>query len=241
MFFLIHLLKLDSFDHHINNITCFIKNFSLFYKLFNIFFYIIIFNKIYKGFYMKVIGIVGSPRANGNTEFMVKTTLEKIESENIETELITLYDKDINFCVGCDACKKSNECVIDDDMAELTEKVKEADGIIMSSPVYFGDMTGLAKTFIDRLRPLRNVHSFKYKVCGAISTGGFRNGGQETTIHSIYDFFLIQGGIVVGDDRPTAHYGATGVGDTSKDEVALETCNHLATRMVDVLKKINGR
>lgn len=188
---------------------------------------------------LKVVGIVGSPRKNGNTEFMVKTTLDKINEAGIQTELITLYDKDINYCIGCDSCKKTNECVIADDMQELTKKVLDANGVIMSSPVYFGDMTGLAKSFIDRLRPLRNIHAFKYKVCGAISTGGFRNGGQETTIHSIYDFFLIQGGIVVGDDRPTAHYGATGVGKTSEDDVAIETCEHLASRMVDVLKKIN--
>ncbi|MBE6485756.1 MAG: flavodoxin family protein [Methanosphaera stadtmanae] len=187
----------------------------------------------------KVVGIVGSPRANGNTEFMVKTTLNRIKESGIETELITLHDKNINYCIGCDSCKKTNKCVINDDMQELTKKVKDADGIIMSSPVYFGDMTGLAKSFIDRLRPLRNIHAFKFKVCGAISTGGFRNGGQETTIHSIYDFFLIQGGIVVGDDRPTAHFGATGVGNTSEDEIARDTCIYLADRMVDVLTKIN--
>lgn len=188
---------------------------------------------------LKVVGIVGSPRAGGNTEFMVRTTLKNIETECIETELVTLHDKNISYCMGCDGCKKTNKCVIEDDMMELTDKIMEADGIIMSSPVYFGDMTGLAKTFIDRLRPLRNVHAFEYKVCGAISTGGFRNGGQETTIHSIYDFFLIQGGIVVGDDRPTAHFGATGVGNTSEDEIAKQTCTHLANRMVKVLKKIN--
>jgi multimeric flavodoxin WrbA len=189
---------------------------------------------------LKVIGIVGSPRSGGNTEFMVKTTLDKIKEEGIETELITLHDKEIKYCVGCDSCKKTNECVITDDMQELTRKVKDADGIIMGSPVYFGDMTGLAKSFIDRLRPLRNIHAFKYKVCGAISTGGFRNGGQETTIHSIYDFFLIQGGIVVGDDRPTAHFGATGVGNTTEDEIAKNTCINLADRMITVLKKINN-
>ena len=94
-------------------------------------------------FLLTVIGIVGSPRANGNTEFMVKTTLEKIEENGIETELITLHDKNIGNCIGCDSCKKTNECIIKDDMQELTQKVKEADGIIMSSPVYFGDMTGL--------------------------------------------------------------------------------------------------
>ncbi|RAP44821.1 MAG: flavodoxin [Methanosphaera sp. rholeuAM6] len=189
---------------------------------------------------LKVIGIVGSPRAGGNTEFMVETALKEIEKKGIKTELITLHDRNIGYCVGCDSCKTTNKCIIEDDMQELTEKVKNADGVIMSSPVYFGDMTGLAKSFIDRLRPLRNVHAFKYKVCGAIATGGFRNGGQETTIHSIYDFFLIQGGIVVGDDRPTAHFGATGVGNTSEDEIAITTCKHLANRMVDVLNKINN-
>lgn len=188
---------------------------------------------------MKVIGIVGSPRSGGNTEYMVNYTLDELKMQGFETELITLHDKDIRYCVGCDECKKTDECVIKDDMQELTKKVLDADGIIMSSPVYFGDMTGLAKSFIDRLRPLRNIHAFKYKVCGAISTGGFRNGGQETTVHSIYDFFLIQGGIVVGDDRPTAHFGALGVGDTSEDEIALTTCKHLAKRMSDVLKRIN--
>ncbi|HIH35649.1 MAG TPA: flavodoxin family protein [Methanosphaera sp.] len=189
---------------------------------------------------LKVVGIVGSPRNGGNTEYMVNYTLNELKMLGFETELVKLHDKNINYCVGCDECKKTNECVIKDDMQELTKKLLDADGIIMSSPVYFGNMTGLAKSFIDRLRPLRNVHAFKYKVCGAISTGGFRNGGQETTVHSIYDFFLIQGGIVVGDDRPTAHYGALGVGDTADDEIALTTCKNLAKRMSDLLKKINN-
>lgn len=189
---------------------------------------------------LKVVGIVGSPRNGGNTEYMVNYTLNELKMLGFETELVKLHDKNINYCVGCDECKKTNECVIKDDMQELTKKLLDADGIIMSSPVYFGNMTGLAKSFIDRLRPLRNIHAFKYKVCGAISTGGFRNGGQETTVHSIYDFFLIQGGIVVGDDRPTAHYGALGVGDTADDEIALTTCKNLAKRMSDLLKKINN-
>ena len=191
-------------------------------------------------FMLKVVGVVGSPRKEGNTEFMVKYTLDRISEFGFDTELILLHDKNINFCTGCDCCKTTDKCVISDDMQEISDKIREADGIIMSSPVYFGDMTGLAKTFIDRLRPLRNIHAFKYKVCGAISTGGFRNGGQETTIASIHDFFLIQGGIIVGDSRPTAHYGATGVGDTTTDEVAITTCKNLATRMVDVLRKINN-
>ena len=187
----------------------------------------------------KVVGIVGSPRKDGNTEFLVQTALDKIQEKGIDVELIRLADKKIGYCIGCDVCKKTNKCAIDDDMQEITQKVKDADGLIMSSPVYFGDMTGIAKSFIDRLRPLRPIHAFKYKVCGAISTGGFRNGGQESTIASIHDFFLIQGGIIVGDDMPTGHYGGTGPDDTSKDEVGIVTSINLANRMVDVIKKLS--
>ncbi len=188
---------------------------------------------------MKVVGVVGSPRSKGNTEFMVNLALEKFKEEGFDVELITLHDKKIGFCQGCGYCKKNNKCVIEDDMQELTEIVKNADGLVMSSPVYFGGMTGLAKTFVDRLRPLRNMHSLKNTVCGAISTGGFRNGGQESTIASIHNFFLIQGAIIVGDDKPTAHYGATGVADTSTDDVAIETTNNLVTRMISVMQLIN--
>ena len=111
---------------------------------------------------MKVVGIVGSPRSNGNTEYLVRNTLDEISKNGIEVELIALCDKKIDYCTGCDYCKINNKCHIEDDMVLLTSKVKEADGIIMSSPVYLGDMTGLAKSFIDRLRPLRNIHAFKY-------------------------------------------------------------------------------
>ncbi|MCD7781721.1 MAG: flavodoxin family protein [Methanosphaera sp.] len=188
---------------------------------------------------MKVVGVVGSPKSDGNTSYLVERALEYIENEGIDTELITLANKDIKFCQGCDYCKGSGECIIEDDMRELTSIIDGCDGLIMSSPVYFGDMTGLAKTFIDRLRPLRNKHSLKYTVCGAISTGGFRNGGQESTIASIHDFFMIQGGIIVGDDKPTAHYGGAGVGDTQTDDVGIDTSINLARRMVDVLRRIN--
>jgi multimeric flavodoxin WrbA len=189
---------------------------------------------------LKVLGIVGSPHNHGNTAFLVENSLDVIDKEDdFEVELITLGDKNINYCVGCDKCKKTNRCTIDDDMRELTAKVRDADALIVGSPVYFGDMTGQLKTFIDRLRPLRNIHAFKFKVCGAVSAGGFRNGGQEATIASIHDFFLVQGGIVVGDNRPTAHFGATGVGDTSKDDVGIDTSVYLAQRIIDVTRRLN--
>ena len=57
----------------------------------------------------KVVGIVGSPRKDGNTEFLVQTALDKIQEKGIDVELIRLADKKIGYCIGCDVCKKTNK------------------------------------------------------------------------------------------------------------------------------------
>ena len=84
---------------------------------------------------------------------------------------------------------------------------------------------------MDRSRPLRTDFKLKNKVGGAISVGGFRNGGQETTISAIQEFMLIHDVIIVGDGAPLAHYGGTGVGvpkdKAEKDIIGLETSRNL--------------
>ena len=82
------------------------------------------------------------------------------------------------------------------------------------------------------------------KVGSAIAVGASRNGGQETTIQQIHNFFLIHSMIVVGDKEPTAHYGGTGVGagvdDCKNDEVGIETARNLGKKVAEVVKLIKG-
>ncbi|WP_292461230.1 flavodoxin family protein [Methanothermococcus sp.] len=191
---------------------------------------------------MKIIGISGSPRKNGNTSFLVKEALKSAHEEGAETEFITLADKELNPCIACDVCKEEGECVIMDDINEILEKMEKADGIIIGSPVYFGGVSSQIKMLFDRSRPCRVGFKLKNKVGGAISVGASRNGGQETTIKQIHDFMLIHSMIVVGDKEPTAHYGGTGVGGAvdacENDEVGINTARNLGKKIVEVVKLI---
>ncbi|BAW31564.1 MAG TPA: flavodoxin family protein [Methanothermobacter sp.] len=189
----------------------------------------------------KIIGIVGSPRVDGNTTFLVKEALTAAEEEGIETELIKLAEHDINPCRACDTCLEG-ECPIEDDIPILLEKIEEADAIIIGSPVYFGNVTGQTKMFMDRTRPLRINFKLKNKIGGAVTVGGSRNGGQETTCSAIHNFLLIHEMIVVGDSSPTAHYGGTGVGrgreDCKEDQFGIETSRNLGKRIAELVTKI---
>ena len=192
---------------------------------------------------VKIIGMVGSPREDGNTSFLIKTALKSAEDAGAETELINLGSAEIEPCVACDICKATGECAIYDDMREISEKLADADGIIMGSPVYFGGVTSQMKMFMDRSRPLRASFKLRDKVCGAIAVGASRNGGQETTISSIHEFLLIQDAIIVGDGAPAAHYGGTGVGgpvgSTQNDDVGMETSKNLGKRVTELAKRLN--
>lgn len=107
---------------------------------------------------MKVYAINGSPRKNNNTASLLKKALEgvKASTPDAETEIINLYDLKYTGCKSCFACKlidgKSyGKCAIRDDLYEVFEKLSQADGIIFGSPIYFGDITGQLRSFIERL------------------------------------------------------------------------------------------
>lgn len=191
---------------------------------------------------VKITGIVGSPRTDGNTSFLVETALKSAEDAGAETEIINLGSADIEPCVACDICKATGECAIYDDARGITEKLMESDGLIIGSPVYFGSVTSQLKMLIDRTRPLRGSFRLRDKVGGAIAVGGSRNGGQESTISVIHDFLMIHDAIVVGDGAPLAHYGGTGVGgpkgDTEKDEMGIQTSKNLGKRVAELVIRL---
>jgi multimeric flavodoxin WrbA len=188
---------------------------------------------------VKIIGIIGSPRKEGNTSYLVETALKSAKSAGADTDIINLGSVNIEPCVACDICKAIGECGIEDDISEILEIMMESDGMIIGSPVYFGSVTSQLKILIDRSRPLRGSFRLKNKVCGAIAVGGSRNGGQESTISVIHDFLLIHDAIIVGDGAPMAHYGGTGVGDTKIDEIGIETSQNLGKRVTELAMRLN--
>lgn len=100
---------------------------------------------------MKVLGVVGSFRKNGNTDILVNKVLEGVKSCGIGTECIYLSDFDFKDCIGCEGCAKTNKCVIKDEMQDIYRLLEESDGIVLGSPTYFYNVTGDIKKFLDRL------------------------------------------------------------------------------------------
>lgn len=100
---------------------------------------------------MKIVGLVGSPRKEGNTDTLLQKALEGAKSQGAETTILYLNELNIRGCQACYACKKTGHCVVDDDMKKVYETINESDGIILGSPVYFGRLTAQTALFMDRL------------------------------------------------------------------------------------------
>ena len=104
---------------------------------------------------MKVLVIHGSMRTNGNTRILADEFIRGAQEAGHETEKVELRDKTFGDCYGCRACHNNGgTCVQKDDMAEVLEKVKAADVIVLASPLYYFTWTGLMKRFLDRTYPL---------------------------------------------------------------------------------------
>jgi len=99
----------------------------------------------------KALGIVGSPRRNGNTEILVSRILDSAGGHKADVDLIRLGDLTIRQCDGCHACWKTGRCAKDDDMQGLYPKLIDSDVVVLGTPVYWYGPTAIMKAFIDRL------------------------------------------------------------------------------------------
>ncbi len=190
---------------------------------------------------MKVIGVSGSPRKKGNTEFLIQLALDEIRKEGIDTEMITLANKTIHPCNACMACKKDkNRCAIEDDFEPIFLKMREADGLILGTPVYFGSATPNIKSFMDRTGYVcRQGENFFYRKVGAPIVVA-RRAGQNFTLAQLTFFLLLMGMIVVpGSPYWTFGFGRD-IGEVEKDSEAIESISNLGRNIAWLLKKINS-
>ncbi|MGA1845442.1 MAG: flavodoxin family protein [bacterium] len=98
----------------------------------------------------KILGVVGSPRRNGNTHILVSTILEGAAAHGAATEVLFLDDLEIKECDGCHACWRGKGCSKQDDMNTLYPRIIEADALVFGTPVYWYGPTALMKGFVDR-------------------------------------------------------------------------------------------
>lgn len=194
---------------------------------------------------MKILGISGSPRVNGNTAFTVKYALKICEANKCKTRYISLADKEIAPCDGCWACEETHKCVNDDDMLEIIESMRWCDALIIGSPVYFGLISGQLKTMMDRTIVMRPTYDdsmeMQGKIGGGIACAAFRNGGQEITLQNIHTYMMQQGMRVVNDGPSYSHSGGTIVKDAEEDELGLKTVSNLANHIISALNLNTAR
>lgn len=190
---------------------------------------------------MKAIGIVGSPRLNGNTQILVQKVLDSISKRGFETELITLVDKKINHCLGCisDGHRKI-PCVINDDMNAIYAKLISADIIVVGSPVYGSNVSSLTKAFLDRLVCLPK--KLFGKVGGVVVVG--EEYGIVSTEKALMQTLNYQGLTLPGWCTAEGH--AKKKGEILKDKEALKSAERLGKILVECccaikFMKINKR
>lgn len=191
----------------------------------------------------KIVGISGSVRAGGATEYSTKACLEAAGSvPGIQTTFISLRGKKISPCIHCDNCiRKHQLCSIQDDFQEIQEEILSADGLIISSPIYCMGSAPFILNVMSRLRPTYLLYPghFAYRIGGAIAVGGTRNGGQDTTLQNLLGYMQTFEIVITGG--PGGNYNGASVwsqdnraAGAEADEVGMKTVTGLGKRVAEL-------
>ncbi len=150
---------------------------------------------------MKILALQASPNLDGLTASMAQQALAGAQGAGAETELLHLCQLNLASCRACEngwgQCRQEGRCVIDDDLEQVREKMAAADALVLSTPVYFGDVAEVLKAFFDRLRrcqfagPEETRMSGKY-ILGIAAAGG-SGGGGPTCLVSMERYYAHMG------------------------------------------------
>ncbi len=188
---------------------------------------------------MRVLGIVCSPRKEGNTEIMVRESLVAASEAGAETDLFLISEKKVTLCDACGSCEKTGVCRVKDDMQELYGKLDCADGIILGTPVYFSNVSAQCKAILDRTFCLRRDRRLNGKVAGVIVAARRVGAGQVRNL--LFSYFVAFGTIVAGS---AIGYGRergevkTGVGG-AHGVLAMEESHNLGINVVRMIQRLN--
>ena len=183
---------------------------------------------------MKVLLLNGSPKASGNTALALDEMEKVFLQEGIEVETVQVGHLDVRGCMACNSCFKTDRCVIDDIVNDLAEKLREADGMVVGSPVYFASANSTLTAVLDRL--FYSDASDKTMKVGA-SVAVARRGGCSATFDQLNKYFTICGMPVASSQYWNSVHGMT-PGEASEDAEGLQTMRTLATNMSFLIKSI---
>lgn len=186
---------------------------------------------------MKVILLNGSPRKDSNTKIALEECAKEIESQGVETEIITLKGKKIQSCIACDKCLEKGTCVLSDGLDEIITKLRNSDGFIPAAPVYFGTARGDIMSALQRIGRVsrHGDHFLDWMVGGPIAVA--RRGGVTLTLQEMSMFFTINNMIIAGSNYWNMVI-AYDEGTALKDLEGMETVRLFGRNVAQIIKKL---
>lgn len=183
---------------------------------------------------MKVLIVNGSPHREGNVSVAVAELRRTFEAEGVTVECVELGVKRVSGCLGCYKCAKLGKCVVDDLVNETADKFREADGLVVASPVYYASPNGTLVSFLDRL--FFSCRFDKRMKVGA-SVAVARRGGCSATFDALNKYFTIAGMPVASSQYWNSVHGCA-PGEAAEDAEGLQTMRTLARNMAFLMKSI---
>ncbi|MBJ6748975.1 flavodoxin family protein [Geomonas anaerohicana] len=192
---------------------------------------------------MKVVAFNGSPNKEGNTYHAIKLVAAELEQQGIETEIVHVGNKAIRGCIACYQCVKNQDeqCAIKDEVNEWVQKMKEADGIIIGSPVHYSGVGGTMKSFLDRAFFVAGVNGglLRHKVGAAVVA--VRRSGGVTTFDELNHFLNYSEMLLPTSNYWNVIHGRT-PGEALQDGEGMQIMRVLGKNMVWLLKLLeNGK
>ena len=187
---------------------------------------------------MKVIAINGSPNKEGNTFHALSMVGDELKKNGIEFEILHIGHKMIHGCTGCGKCSinKDEKCVIKtDEMNHWIQQIKDVDGIILGSPVYYSGIPGTMKSFLDRLFYVSgsNGSLLRHKVGAALAA--VRRSGGSATFDSLNHYLTYSEMIIATSNYWNVIHGRV-AGEVNKDDEGKQIMRVLAKNMSWLLK-----
>jgi multimeric flavodoxin WrbA len=186
----------------------------------------------------KVVLLCASPRPSGNTYQVLEECASVIEDEGLKAEIIPLVGKRIQSCIACGKCSELNECSLDDGLNDIIAHIRDAEGFIVGSPVYFGTARGDVMSALQRIGyvSMSTDNFLSWKVGGPIAVA--RRGGQTSTLQEMLMFYLINDMIVPGSTYWNMVFGRD-PGEVQDDAEGIQTIRRFGYNVASLIKKIN--
>lgn len=186
---------------------------------------------------MKVLLINGSPRGEGNTFIALSEVAKALETNGIETEIVSIGTKAVQGCIACNRCMALGRCVFRDELYDMVrEKLERADGIVIGSPVYYAGPNGSLCALLDRL--FYSASSLlQYKPAASVAV--CRRGGASATFDRLNKYFTISNMPVVSSQYWNSVHGRL-CGEAWQDAEGLQTMRTLGNNMAWVLKSLKN-